>query len=147
MSQTIKNKNHKKNISHNELIERKNKFLNMKKKDFIFPDYFQRNTNIQKIHQAYQQYDTNKLQELNIYVSIAGRMIQRRIMGKASFCTLQNIEGKIQIYVNEKNISSHFYNTHFKKWDIGDILGITGSLFKTRTGELSIYCKNIKIPT
>lgn len=138
-------KNNQNNICINEIIERKNKLLNIKQTGFILPDCFKRNTNLKQIYKKYQKKDINELKILNINLSIAGRMIQRRIMGKASFCTLQNIEGKIQIYVNETKISFNFYHTHFKKWDIGDILGVTGILFKTRTGELSIYCDNIKI--
>lgn len=134
-----------KNISNNEIFIRKQKFINMKKEGFSFPNNFRRNTNSKKIHQKYKKKDTNELKDLKIKVSIAGRMIQRRIMGKASFFTLQDIEGKIQIYVKEKEISAEHYNKNFKKWDIGDILGVIGVLFKTKTGELSIYCSDIKI--
>ncbi|QCI19989.1 MAG: lysine--tRNA ligase [Buchnera aphidicola (Brevicoryne brassicae)] len=132
-------------ISNNETFIRKQKFINMKKEGFSFPNNFKRNTTSKKIHQKYNKKDTNKLKELKINVSIAGRMIQRRIMGKASFFTLQDMEGQIQIYVKEKEISSENYKNNFKKWDIGDILAVIGTLFKTKTGELSIYCSNIKI--
>ncbi|QCI23954.1 lysine--tRNA ligase [Buchnera aphidicola (Macrosiphoniella sanborni)] len=142
MSNIIKNEN---NIIKNEIIERKNKFFNMKKQGLVFPDYFKRSGNLKKIYTEYQKKDIYELKKLNIYVSVAGRMIQKRIMGKASFCTLQDIEGKIQIYVKEENITSKFYNDYFKKLDIGDILGVTGLLFKTKTGELSISCDSIKI--
>ncbi|QCI17824.1 lysine--tRNA ligase [Buchnera aphidicola (Acyrthosiphon lactucae)] len=142
----IKKKNNDNgNISNNEMTSREKKLINMKKKGFSFPNNFRRNTTSKKIYKKHQKKDRNELKISNIEVSIAGRMIQRRIMGKASFFTLQDMEGKIQIYINEKNISSEFYNTHFKKWDIGDILGVIGILFKTKTGELSVHCQNIKI--
>ena len=73
-----------------------------------------------------------------ISVSIAGRMISRRIMGKASFAHLLDGEGKIQLYVARDGIGEEDYAA-FKKWDIGDIIGIEGHLFRTRTGEISIH--------
>ncbi|ADP67408.1 lysine--tRNA ligase [Buchnera aphidicola] len=133
------------NILYKEIKKREQKLVNMKKEGFSFPNSFKKNTTSRKIYQKYQTKNRNELISLNIEVSIAGRMVQRRIMGKASFFTLQDIEGKIQIYINEKKISSDFYRFHFKKWDIGDILGVIGTLFKTKTGELSIYCKNVTI--
>ncbi|QIQ42008.1 MAG: lysine--tRNA ligase [Buchnera aphidicola (Microlophium carnosum)] len=145
MSEVKKSNNCKNDISDNEIKRREEKFVNMKKTGFSFPNNFKRNTTSKKIHQKYQTKDGNKLQESKIKVSIAGRMIQRRIMGKASFFTLQDMEGRIQIYINEKNISPEFYKDHFKKWDIGDILGVVGTLFKTKTGELSVYCQNVQI--
>ncbi|QCI22283.1 lysine--tRNA ligase [Buchnera aphidicola] len=135
----------KNNIFNNEIITRKQKLIKMKEEGFFFPNKFKKNITLKKIQKKYKKKDTNELKKLKIEVSIAGRMIQRRIMGKASFCTLQDIEGKIQIYIKEQEISSEHYNNNFKKWDIGDILGVTGTLFKTKTGELSVYCNNINI--
>ena len=71
-------------------------------------------------------------------VSIAGRMVSRRIMGKASFAHLLDGEGKIQLYVARDGIGEEDYAS-FKKWDIGDIIGIEGHLFRTRTGEISVH--------
>ena len=73
-----------------------------------------------------------------ISVSVAGRMVSRRIMGKASFAHLLDGEGKIQLYVSRDGIGEEDYAA-FKKWDIGDILGIEGHLFRTRTGEVSLH--------
>ena len=145
MSKIIKKNNCDNNILNNELTTREQKFINMKKEGFCFPDDFQRNTTAKKIYQKYKNKNIHELKISNFEVSIAGRMIQRRIMGKASFFTLQDMEGKIQIYVKEKKISSKFYNNDFKKWDIGDILGVKGTVFKTQTGELSVYCHNVQI--
>ncbi|QCO70986.1 lysine--tRNA ligase [Buchnera aphidicola] len=140
-----KNNDYYNNVCNNEITRRQRKLIDMKKKGFSFPNNFIRNTTSKKIHQKYQIKDSNVLKGLKIKVSISGRMIQRRVMGKASFFTLQDMEGKIQIYINEEKISSEFYNAHFKKWDIGDILGVIGILFKTKTGELSVYCQHIEI--
>jgi len=73
-----------------------------------------------------------------VSVSIAGRMVSRRIMGKASFAHLLDGEGKIQLYVARDGIGEEDYAS-FKKWDIGDIIGIEGHLFRTRTGEISVH--------
>ncbi|HHW89541.1 MAG TPA: lysine--tRNA ligase [Clostridiales bacterium] len=76
-------------------------------------------------------------------VKIAGRMITRRVMGKASFAHLQDNSGKIQIYVRADTPDIDY--NEFKKWDIGDILGVSGKVFKTQKGEISIYAENIEL--
>ncbi|MCU4136800.1 lysine--tRNA ligase [Buchnera aphidicola (Sitobion miscanthi)] len=145
MLEVKNNNNNENNVSNNEIQRREKKLIDMKKKGFCFPNNFKKNTTSKNILRKYQTKDNIELKVLNIEVAVAGRMIQRRIMGKAAFFTLQDMEGKIQIYINEKQISSDFYNSHFKQWDLGDILGVIGVLFKTKTGELSIHCKNIDI--
>ena len=77
-----------------------------------------------------------------ITVRVAGRMVSRRIMGKASFAHLQDGDGKIQLYVARAGIGEDDY-AGFKKWDIGDIIGVEGILFRTRTGEISIQASSV----
>jgi lysyl-tRNA synthetase class 2 len=77
-------------------------------------------------------------------VSVAGRMMSRRIMGKASFAHIADSTGKIQVYVKRDDVGTDDY-AEFKKWDIGDIIGITGVVFKTQTGETSIHAHSIKL--
>ena len=77
----------------------------------------------------------------SITVRIAGRMVARRIMGKASFAHLLDGEGKIQLYVSRDDLGDEDYQG-FKKWDIGDIIGVEGILFRTRTGEISVHAKS-----
>ena len=77
-------------------------------------------------------------------VSIAGRMMSRRIMGKASFAHISDSEGKIQVYIKRDEVGELDY-ADFKKWDIGDILGIEGYAFRTKTGEISLHAKKIKL--
>ena len=72
-------------------------------------------------------------------VRIAGRMMSRRIMGKASFAHIQDREGEIQVYASRDSLGDEFYNLSFKKWDIGDIIGIEGYVFVTKTGEISVH--------
>ncbi len=79
-------------------------------------------------------------------VSIAGRIMTQRVMGKASFCTIQDSEGRIQLYVAEKNIGEAGYNL-FKKLDIGDIIGVQGTVKKTQVGEISVYISSLTLLT
>ena len=77
-------------------------------------------------------------------VTVAGRLMAKRIMGKASFCHIQDGEGKIQSYVSINELGEDSYK-HFKEDDIGDIIGITGFVFKTKTGEISIHAKEVTL--
>ena len=77
-------------------------------------------------------------------VSIAGRIISRRIMGKASFVGFRDGEGDIQLYVRREDVGEEDYAA-FKKWDIGDIIGISGFVFKTQTGEISVHAQHIEL--
>ena len=80
----------------------------------------------------------------NKTVSLAGRIMSRRIMGKASFVGLRDAEGDIQLYVRRDDVGEDVYAA-FKKWDIGDVIGIRGFVFKTKTGEISIHCQHIEL--
>ncbi|WP_296869671.1 lysine--tRNA ligase [Tibeticola sp.] len=86
------------------------------------------------------------LTEQNLQVSVAGRMMLKRVMGKASFATLQDTSGRIQVYVTRDGVGEEVYAA-FKHWDLGDILGVEGTLFKTRTGELSVQATRIRLLT
>ena len=78
-------------------------------------------------------------------VSIAGRLMSRRIMGKASFCHLSDREGQIQIYVRRDDVGEDTYASFKKDYDIGDIVGVRGYVFKTQTGEISVHCNHIEM--
>ena len=77
-------------------------------------------------------------------VTIAGRMMSKRVMGKASFCNVQDLKGNIQCYVARDNVGEEEYKD-FKKYDIGDIVGITGEVFRTKTGEISIHVNDVTL--
>ena len=79
-------------------------------------------------------------------VTIAGRMMFKRVMGKASFCNIQDLKGSIQCYVARDSIGEEPY-ADFKKYDIGDILGITGEVFTTKTGEISVHASSVTLLT
>ena len=77
-------------------------------------------------------------------VTVAGRIMSKRIMGKASFCTIQDSQGTIQSYVSTNDLGEESYK-EFKTYDVGDIIGITGFVFKTRTEEISVHAKEITL--
>ena len=77
-------------------------------------------------------------------VSIAGRLMSKRVMGKASFCNVQDLQGNIQSYVARDSIGEDAYKD-FKKMDIGDIVGLKGQVFKTKTGEISIHASSVTL--
>lgn len=131
----------------NELHLRREKLTQLRQHGIAFPNDFRRDAVSDQLHARYGKKSNEELATLNIKVSIAGRMMTRRIMGKVSFVTLQDVGGKIQLYFVRDDLPEYQYNEHFKKWDLGDILGARGKLFKTRTGELSIHCNEIRLLT
>ncbi len=102
----------------------------------------------------FAQYDSKSKEELEplaVNVNVAGRMMLKRVMGKASFATLQDASfgpsgGRIQVYINNEGVGEAVHNA-FKHWDLGDIVAATGTLFKTKTGELSIHATDIRLVT
>ena len=132
----------------NEIMaQRLAKLETMREKGQAFPNDFRRENISDDLHKLYDDKSKEELQELAVEVSVAGRMMMRRIMGKASFATIQDMGGRIQVYATRDNLPEGFYNTEFKKWDLGDIVGAKGVLFKTQTNELSIKVSDIRILT
>ncbi|MCI0667062.1 MAG: lysine--tRNA ligase [Methylococcaceae bacterium] len=112
-----------------------------------FPTDFRRNVVAGEVRARYEDKDHDTLEAHAVRVKVAGRMMTRRVMGKASFCHLQDMSGKIQLYVTRDNLPQDCYNQEFKKWDIGDIIGAEGVLFRTQTGELSVKVDAIRLLT
>lgn len=131
----------------NELKARREKLSALRETGVAFPNDFRRDTTSDRLHASYDDKDNEELEPLGLEVTVAGRMMTRRIMGKASFVTLQDVGGRIQLYVSRDDLPEGVYNTQFKKWDLGDILGARGKLFKTKTGELSIHCTELRLLT
>ena len=129
------------------LAQRLSKLDAMRAKGQAFPNDFRRDKISDELHAKYDEKSKEELDELAVEVSIAGRMMTRRIMGKASFATIQDMGGRVQVYVARDNLEEGFYNDEFKKWDLGDIIGAKGVLFKTQTNELSIKVSEIRILT
>ena len=88
----------------------------------------------------------NDLEEKKIRVKVAGRMMSRRIMGKASFAHIQDMSGRIQIFIRKDDVGEENYS-EFKKFDLGDILGAEGWVFITKTGELSVHIESLNLLT
>ncbi|ENP6795497.1 lysine--tRNA ligase [Salmonella enterica subsp. enterica serovar Newport] len=130
-----------------EQQSRREKLNEIRKNGIAFPDDFRRNYTSDQIYAEFNNKTEKELSDLNIKVSVAGRMMTRRIMGKASFVTLQDMGGQIQLYISRDNLPSGVYDEHFKKWDSGDILGACGKLFKTQTGTLSVHCTELRLLT
>ncbi|CAL4043542.1 Lysine--tRNA ligase [Buchnera aphidicola (Anoecia corni)] len=130
-----------------EKKNRANKLAFMKKNGFNFPNSFKRSHTADLIHRKYKTYTRDMLKTNIVKVNIAGRVMQKRIMGKSSFITLKDVNTLIQIYYKKKCIESNIYLTSNDILDIGDILGIEGYLFRTKTKELSVYCENIILLT
>ncbi|MDB3893368.1 lysine--tRNA ligase [Candidatus Thioglobus sp.] len=136
------------NQDDNKLIsERKSKLDLLRKSGNPFVNDFKPEHLAQNLADEYNQFSKEDLEEKSIKVSIAGRMMLKRVMGKASFASIQDSSGSIQIFVTRDELPEGFYNEQFKKWDIGDILATTGTLFKTNVGELSVRVDSIKLLT
>ncbi|HCH50179.1 MAG TPA: lysine--tRNA ligase [Proteus sp.] len=131
----------------NELQTRREKLSTLRSNGNAFPNDFRRDAMSDELHQKYDAMSAEELEAANVEVAIAGRMMTRRIMGKASFATLQDMGGRIQLYVSRDDLPEGIYNEQFKKWDLGDILGARGRVFKTKTGELSIHCHEVRLLT
>ncbi|MDP4536079.1 lysine--tRNA ligase [Alkalimonas collagenimarina] len=132
----------------NKLIaERKSKLAALREQGQPFPNDFRRDSLSSDVLAKYDALSKEELEAKAVKVSLAGRMMTRRIMGKASFATIMDMGGKVQVYVARDSLAEGFYNEQFKKWDLGDIVGLTGTLFKTQTGELTVWASDIRLLT
>ena len=130
----------------NEMASRREKLEKLRAETRVaYPNDFRRDATAGDLHAKYDALSEEELEKSPVTVRIAGRMMTRRIMGKASFATLQDMGGRIQIYVTRDDLPEGFYNDCFKKFDLGDILGIEGFVFKTKTGELSVHVKSMRL--
>ena len=111
-----------------------------------FPNDFPREHFSADLHRQYGEHSNETLETEPIPVRVAGRMVLKRIMGKASFATLQDMSGRIQLYI-AKDVAGDITYDAFKHYDLGDILGAEGTLFRTRTGELSVRVTNLRLLT
>ncbi|MGE5492719.1 MAG: lysine--tRNA ligase [Actinomycetota bacterium] len=131
----------------NQLIaERRQKLAEWRQTGRAFPNDFQRQNTAAKLLEAYGEKSAEELEGLPVEVRVAGRMMLKRVMGKASFATLQDLSGRIQVYVTKDKVGEDVYAA-FKHWDLGDILGVVGTLMKTRTGELTIQATEVRLLT
>jgi lysyl-tRNA synthetase, class II len=135
------------NDDNEQIKQRRDKLAALRGEGFDFPNDFRPTHQATQLAEEYGGWDADRLEQAAVTVSLAGRMMSRRIMGKAAFADLQDRSGRMQVFVQRDVLPEGFYNRQFKKWDIGDILGVRGELFRTRTGELSVRVDEIRLLT
>ena len=129
----------------NQIIaERRAKLARLREKGQAFPNDFVREHLAADLHAAHGAATKEDLQAAAPRACVAGRMMLKRLMGKASFATLQDMSGRIQVYVRADALGPEAYED-FKHWDLGDIVGAEGALFRTNTGELTIQVTSIRL--
>ena len=131
--------------SENQVIaERRAKLAALRGGGQAYPNDFVRDALAALLHEQYSSQPAEQLEAAHAIVTVAGRVMLKRVMGKASFATLQDMSGRIQLYVTRDALGEEVYEA-FKHWDLGDIVGARGALFKTRTGELSVRVAELRL--
>ena len=131
----------------NKLIaERRNKLATLREQGNAYPNDFRRNAIAGELHQTFHAHDKDALDEEQVRVAVSGRMMAKRVMGKASFVKLQDRSGQIQLRLERDRLPEGVYQA-FKKWDVGDIVGAEGVLFRTNTGELTVMADQVRLLT
>jgi len=131
----------------NQLIaERREKLAAIRNQGVAFPNDFKPRDQAADLQRKHGSLPNEELEPLSVKVAVAGRLMLKRVMGKASFGTLQDASGRIQLFVTKDALGDAGYDA-FKHWDLGDILGAEGLLFKTKTGELSVRVNHLRLLT
>ena len=127
--------------------ERRKKLEQLRDKGDAYGNSFKPKNNAKDLHDEYGKYSKEELVDKKVKdISIAGRIVLKRVMGNASFATVRDSSGDIQIYVTKNNVEESVYED-FKTWDLGDIVGISGSMFRTKTDELTIDVWDLEMIT
>ena len=124
--------------------ERRGKLQALRAQGQAFPNDARRSDLAADLHAAYAGKENAELEPLNVRVAVAGRMMLKRVMGKASFATLQDMSGRIQVYVQTDAVGAETHEA-FKHWDLGDILAVEGTLFRTKTNELTVKAQSVRL--
>ena len=131
----------------NKLIaERRGKLDALREHGNAYPNDFRRNALAEELHRTYASHEDEALRDEHAAVSVSGRMMAKRVMGKASFIKLQDRSGQIQVRLEHDRLADGIYQG-FKKWDVGDIVGAKGELFRTKTGELTVMADDVQLLT
>ena len=134
-------------IDENKLIaERKQKLAELREAGQAFPNDFRRDAYCTDLQNRFGSMENDVLEADKQFFSVAGRIMLKRVMGKASFTTIQDMTGRTQLYISRDAVGEETYAS-FKKWDIGDIVGARGYVFKTKTGELSVHVEELRLLT
>ena len=129
------------------LEERRRKLEELREQNIAYINNYTPADKAQELHDLYGNLNKEELEEKKISdLSIAGRIVLKRVMGNASFVTIRDGSGDIQAYISKNNINPDLYK-NFKSWDLGDIIGISGNLFKTKTEELTVEAHSITLIT
>ncbi|NNE61296.1 MAG: lysine--tRNA ligase, partial [Woeseia sp.] len=128
------------------IAERRRKLDLLREQGAAFPNDFRRNALADELHRTWGEHDDDTLKAEAIEVAVAGRMLAKRVMGKSSFIKLADRSGQIQIRLERDRLPDGVYQ-NFKKWDVGDIVGARGKLFRTMTGELTVMADELRILT
>lgn len=128
------------------IAERREKLAAIRAQGVAFPNDFKPKHRAAELMRLHGEETNEQLEPQALKVSIAGRLMLKRVMGKASFGTLQDASGRIQLFVTKDALGDSVYDA-FKRWDLGDILGAEGTLFKTKTGELSVRVTTLRLLT
>ena len=132
-------------VDENQIIaERRAKLTLLRTLGNAYPNDFRRDALAADLHAKYDAKSNEELEPLVVAVTVAGRMMLKRVMGKACFATVQDMSGRIQLYVTLDALGPEKLDD-FKHWDLGDIVGATGHLFKTKTGELSVKVTHVRL--
>ncbi|MCD5363229.1 lysine--tRNA ligase [Chromobacterium aquaticum] len=126
------------------MAERRQKLKSIREQRIAFPNDFKRSHFAQVLQDAHAGKEKEALEAEKIEVAVAGRMMLKRVMGKASFATLQDGSGRIQAYISNDGVGEE-QHAEFKHWDLGDIVAIKGVLFKTKTGELTVQASEVRL--
>ena len=126
------------------IAERREKLKALREQGNAYPNDWERTDLAGPVADRYGAQEREALEAQGVTVRIAGRMMLKRVMGKASFATLQDMSGRIQIYVSANDVGKDLHDA-FKHWDIGDIVGAEGTLFKTKVGELTVHVKTLRL--
>ena len=132
-------------IDENNIIaERRAKLQALRESGVAYPNDFVPEQRAGALQTKFEALDKAQIEAQNATVTIAGRMMLKRVMGKASFATVQDATGQIQFYINDEGVGADAHEA-FKHWDMGDIIAATGVLFKTNKGELSVRCSELRL--
>lgn len=129
----------------NRLIaERRGKLARLRADGIAYPNDFRPDSKAAELHAAYGNLEKDELEQIGKRVRVAGRMMLKRVMGKASFATVQDGSGRIQVFLDRNTVGENSYAA-FKGWDIGDFLAVEGTVFKTNKGELSVHAATVRL--
>ena len=128
------------------IAERRGKLDALREQGNAYPNDFRRNATADELQRTFHEHDDETLRGEDVRVRVVGRMMAKRVMGKASFIKLQDRSGQIQVRLERDRLPEGVYQS-FKKWDVGDIVVAEGALFRTKTGELTVMADEVRLLT